>query len=84
LNTSTYSPSNLPIFNVTGYVYSNTAGYIDVQRQFGSTSSPAFITVNAAVTTITFTNMTSANFPANANDNSGSGYGLYIFFQIMN
>jgi hypothetical protein len=79
-----YTPSNLPIFNVTGYIYSASAGYIDVQRQFGSTSSPSLITVNAAVTTLTFSSITNSNFPATGNDNGGLGYGLYIQFQILN
>ena len=66
-------------------MYSTTAGYIDVQRQFGvqTGTGAAGISINAGLTTITFTNLTKAsNFPANGND--GSGYALYILFQILN
>ena len=80
-----YSISNFPIFVVTGYVYSSTAGYINVQRQFGVQTGvgAAAMTVNSAFTTLTFANMTRAsNFPATAND--GAGYTLYIQFQILN
>jgi collagen type VII alpha len=80
-----YLQSNLPFYNITGYVYSSTAGYINVQRQFGvqTGTAAAYVTINSGVTTLTFTNISRAsNFPATANDTQG--YALYIVFQIMN
>jgi len=80
-----YSISNFPVFMVTGYVYSSTAGYINVQRQFGVQTGvgAAGMTINSSFTTLTFTNVSrSSNFPATAND--GNGYALYIQFQILN
>jgi hypothetical protein len=80
-----YSISNFPVFIVTGYVYSSTAGYTNVQRQFGvqSATAAASMTINSSFTTLTFRNLTDlANFPATAND--GAGYALYIQFQILN
>ena len=61
----TYSPANLPAVVVTGYVYSATAGSINVQRQFGvqTGTAAAGVTVNGGVTTLTFTNVTKTNFP---------------------
>jgi hypothetical protein len=85
LNSRFASTSTIPIFNVTGYVYSSSAGYIDVQRQFGvqTGTAAAGISINVGLTTITFTNITKAsNFPATAND--PSGFALYILFQILN
>ena len=79
-----YTVSNLPIFVVTGYVYSPTAGYIDIQRQFGTNSgiASAGITLNTGVTTLTFANMTKSNFPYTINDSLG--YAMYVIFQILN
>ena len=80
-----YTTANLPLYSVTGYVYSTAAGYINVQRQFGvqTGTAAAAMTVNGGVTTLTFTNITKAsNFPATANDSQG--YALYIVFQILN
>lgn len=81
---SKYTPDNLPEFIVTGYVYSTTAGYIHVQRQFGTQSgvSAAGIAIDVAVKKITFTNVTKVNFPSTANDSKG--FALYIAFQILN
>jgi hypothetical protein len=69
---------------MTGYVYSSTAGYINVQRQFGVQAGTAAATmaVNSGVTTLTFTNMTKVNFPYTTNDSEG--YAMYIVFQILN
>lgn len=79
-----YTPDNLPQFLATGYVYSTTAGYIQVQRQFGvhAAVAAAGIAIDAAVKKITFTNVTKVNFPYTANDSKG--YALYIAFQILN
>lgn len=79
-----YSPSNLPFFNVTSYVYSATAGYIICQRQMGTQSgvAAAYITINPSVTTITFNYINKTNFPYTANDSNG--YALYISFNIYN
>lgn len=79
-----YTPDNLPQFLATGYVYSTTAGYIQVQRQFGvhAAVAAAGIAIDAAVKKITFTNLTKVNFPYTANDSKG--YALYIAFQILN
>lgn len=83
---STYSRTNLPQFIVTGYVYSATAGYIHVQRQFGVQTgiAAAGMTIDPAVKKITFTNITKAtgNFPATAND--AQGFALYIMIAILN
>jgi len=81
---SKYNPDNLPQFLVTGYIYSSTAGYIQVQRQFGvhAAVAAAGIAINAAVNKITFTNITKINFPYTANDSKG--FALYIAFQILN
>ena len=83
LNAS-YTTSNLPLFVVTGYVYSAAAGYINVQRQFGTNSgtSAAGVSLTTSVTALTFANVTKANFPYTVNDSQG--YALYIIFQILN
>ena len=82
LNAS-YNSTNLPFYTVTAYVYSATAGYINCQRQFGVQSgvSSAYITLNAAVNTITFNYISKTNFPYTANDSNG--YALYICFNII-
>jgi hypothetical protein len=79
-----YSPSNLPFYNLTAYVYSTTAGYINCQRQLGAQSgvAAASITMNASVTTITFNYINKTNFPYTSNDSNG--YALYICFNILN
>jgi hypothetical protein len=84
LNSSNYSPSNLPFYNLTAYVYSTTAGYINCQRQLGAQSgvAAASITMNASVTTITFNYINKTNFPYTSNDSNG--YALYICFTIIN
>jgi hypothetical protein len=81
---SKYTSDNLPQFLVTGYIYSSTAGYIQVQRQFGihAAVGAAGIAINPAVNKITFTNLTKTNFPSTGND--AKGYALYIAFQILN
>jgi len=81
---ASYTTSNLPLFVVTGYVYSSAAGYINVQRQFGTNSgtSAAGVSLTTTVTTLTFANVTKANFPYTVNDTQG--YALYIIFQILN
>ena len=84
LNSSNYSPANLPFYTLTAYVYSTTAGYINCQRQLGAQSgvAAASITMNAAVTTITFNYINKTNFPYTSNDSNG--YALYICFNILN
>jgi hypothetical protein len=79
-----YTTSNLPLYIITGYVYSSTAGYINVQRQFGvqTGTAAAQMTVNGGVTTLTFINMTKVNFPYTENDSQG--FAMYIVFQIIN
>ena len=79
-----YMTTNLPYYNVTGYVYSSTAGYINVQRQFGvqTGTAAAAMTINGGVTTLTFTNITKTNFPYTSNDSQG--FAMYIVFQILN
>jgi hypothetical protein len=79
-----YTPLNLPFYNLTAYVYSSTAGYINCQRQLAVQSgvAAAYITINSAVTTITFNYITKTNFPYTANDSTG--YALYICFSILN
>lgn len=79
-----YSPSNLPFYTLTAYVYSTTAGYINCQRQLGAQSgvAAASITMNASVTTITFNYINKTNFPYTSNDSNG--YALYICFNILN
>ena len=84
LNGSTYSSTNLPIVFLTGFVYSTTAGYIDIQRQFATHTGTAAaqVTINSSVTTMTFNYVNKTNFPYTAND--GNGYCLYIYFAIYN
>ena len=79
-----YTADNLPQFLVTGYVYSSTAGYIQVQRQFGvhAAVAAAGIAIDPTVKKITFTNITKVNFPYTANDSRGNA--LFIAFQILN
>jgi len=79
-----YSANNLPVYSLTAYVYSGTAGYINCQRQFGVQTGvgAAYITMNPAVTTITFNYITKNNFPYTINDSKG--YALYIYFDIIN
>jgi hypothetical protein len=81
---SKYNPSNLPFFNITAYVYSQSAGYIICQRQIGTQSgvAAAYITINPAVTTITLNYISKTNFPYTSNDSSG--YALYLCFNIYN
>jgi len=80
----TYNISNLPFYNLTAYVYSTTAGYINCQRQLGAQSgvAAASITMNSSITTITFNYINKTNFPYTSNDNVG--YALYICFNILN
>jgi hypothetical protein len=79
-----YSPTNLPVYMVTAYVYSATAGYVNCQRQFGTQSGvgSAYITTNSSVRTITFNYINKTNFPYTAND--ANGYALYIYIQVLN
>ncbi len=79
-----YNSTNLPFYTVTAYAYSATAGYINCQRQFGVQTgvAAAFITLDSAVTTITFNYITKNNFPYTIND--ANGYALYIYFNIIN
>ena len=81
---SSYSPTNLPFYTLTAYVYSTTAGYVNCQRQLGAQSgvAAAGITLNASVTTITFNYINKTNFPYTSNDSNG--YALYICFNIIN
>lgn len=82
LNAS-YTPSNLPFYITTAYVYSSTAGYINCQRQIGTQAGigASFITLNTGVTVITFTYINKTNFPYTTNDSNG--YALYICFNIL-
>jgi hypothetical protein len=84
LNSSNYSPANLPFYTLTAYVFSTTAGYVNCQRQLGAQSgvAAASITMNASVTTITFNYINKTNFPYTSNDSNG--YALYICFNILN
>lgn len=84
LNSSNYSPANLPFYTLTAYVFSTTAGYINCQRQLGAQSgvAAASITMNPSVTTITFNYINKTNFPYTSNDSNG--YSLYICFNILN
>lgn len=84
LNSSNYSPTKLPFYILTAYVYSTTAGYLNCQRQLGAQSgvAAASITMNASVTTITFNYINKTNFPYTSNDSNG--YALYIGFNILN
>ena len=79
-----YSSSKLPFYMVTAYAYSDTAGYINCQRQFGVQTgvAAAYITMDAGVTTLTFNYITKNNFPYTVND--VNGYALYIHFNIIN
>lgn len=79
-----FSPTNLPFYMLTAYVYSTTAGYVNCQRQLGAQSgvAAASITLNASVTTITFNYINKTNFPYTSNDSNG--YALYICFNIVN
>ena len=85
-----YGTGNLPVFYVTGYIY--TGSYINVQRQFGMqtgvTQVGANIITNIGVSppfnTVVITNLarTAQFFPATTND--VNGYALYMVFQILN
>lgn len=79
-----YTPTNLPVYMVTAYVYSATAGYVNCQRQFGTQSGvgSAYITTNSSVRTLTFNYINKTNFPYTAND--ANGYALYIYIQVLN
>jgi hypothetical protein len=79
-----YTPNNLPFYTVSAYVFSSTAGYINCQRQFGVQTgvAAAYITMDPAVTTITFNYITKNNFPYTIND--ANGYALYIYLNIIN
>jgi len=79
-----YTTTNLPFYIVSAYVYSDTAGYINCQRQIGVQTgvAAAYITIDAAVTTLTFNYITKNNFPYTIND--VNGYALYIYFNIIN
>ena len=79
-----YTPTNIPFYSVTAYVYSATAGYINCQRQFGVQSgvAAAYITMNSAINTMTFNYITKTNFPYTVNDSAG--YALYICISVIN
>ena len=79
-----YTPTNLPVYMVTAYIYSATAGYVNCQRQFGTQSGvgSAYITTNSSVRTLTFNYINKTNFPYTAND--ANGYALYIYIQVLN
>lgn len=79
-----YNQTVLPFYNLTAYVYSSTAGYINCQRQLGVQSgvAAAYITMNIATKIITFNYLTKTNFPYTSNDSNG--YALYICFTILN
>jgi hypothetical protein len=76
---------SLPLIFTNAYCYSSTAGYINVQRQFGPNSgtSSATLVVNSSFTALTFTNMNKTNFPYTANDNAGNGYCLYLYIYLL-
>jgi len=79
-----YNYTNIPVYMMTGYVYSTSAGYINCQRQLGTHTGTAAaqITLDSSVTYITFNYMNKTNFPYTSND--GAGYALYIYLQILN
>lgn len=81
---SSYNYSNLPIYTMTAYVYSTSAGYINCQRQLGTHTGTAAaqVTMDGGVTAITFNYMNKTNFPYTSND--GAGYALYVYLQILN
>ena len=79
-----YSYQNLPVYTMTAYVYSTSAGYINCQRQLGTHTGTAAaqVTMDTGVTAITFNYMNKTNFPYTSND--GAGYALYIYLHILN
>lgn len=81
---SSYSYINLPVYTMTGYVYSTSAGYINCQRQLGTHTGTAAaqITLDSGVSAITFNYMNKTNFPYTSND--GAGFALYLYLQILN
>lgn len=79
-----YNLTNLPIYNMTAYVYNSSAGYINCQRQLGTHTGTAAaqVTLDSGVRVITFNYMNKTNFPYTSND--GAGYALYIYMHILN
>ena len=78
-----YSPSNLPYFNITAYMYS-ASGYLLVPKQLGSTGSPFFVqmTIDPNVSKITFNYCNTKVFENMINDSQG--YCLYLCFNFLN
>jgi len=81
---SSYTYTNLPVYIMTAYVYSTSAGYINCQRQLGTHTGTAAaqVTIDGGVSAITFNYMNKTNFPYTSND--GAGYALYLYLQIIN
>ncbi len=72
-----------PRFFLTGFIYSSTNGWVDIQRYFGNHTGTANIAanINTAGTTLTFSNLTKTNLPYTGNDASGNA--LYLYINIL-
>jgi hypothetical protein len=79
-----YTPTNLPYYLLTAYAYSSTAGYINNQRQWATQAGlgAVFVTVNSAVTSLTFNNLTRTNLGYTGNDSNG--FAVYICVTLLN
>jgi hypothetical protein len=79
---SSYSPTNLPNFLLTGYMNTVSGGgtYVNMQSKFGANAATA-VKMSLTSTTMTFTNVNVSNFTAL---NDANGYALYMIFTIYN
>lgn len=79
-----YNRTNIPYYILTGYAYSGTAGYIDIQRQWATQagSGSIFITTDSTFRTLTFEGLAQTVLAYTGNDNNG--FALYICFVIIN
>jgi hypothetical protein len=71
-----YTAGNFPIFMGT-IVYYNGTQYNYMNLKYGATTTAGVnVVINSGVTTLTFSQVNTTNFPSATNDSSG--YALYI------
>lgn len=77
-----YSPSNFPHFIGTVVFYNGTQ-YNYMNLKYGATTTAGVnVVINSGVTTLTFSQVNTTNFPSATNDSSG--YALTIIMHILN
>lgn len=77
-----YTTSKWPLFQGT-VVFYNGSQYNYVNLKYGATTTAGInVIINSAVTSLTFNQINTTNFPSAAND--ASGYALYLVLSILN